>query len=59
MNILIIELASVGQKHLRNLKLIKPKAKFYALRKKNTKPLLNNFGKVIKGEIKKILSQLY
>ena len=59
MNILIIGLGSIGQRHLRNLKLIEPKAKFYALRKKNTKPLLNNSGKVIKGEIKKKYSLNY
>ena len=54
MNILIIGLGSIGQRHLRNLKLIEPKAKFYALRKKNTKPLLNNYGnRAIKGDIKK------
>ena len=42
MNILILGLGSIGQRHLRNLKLIEPKSNFYAIksnRKKNT-PLL-------------------
>ena len=34
MNILIIGLGSIGQRHLRNLKTIEPKSKFYAVRKK-------------------------
>jgi len=53
MNILIIGLGSIGQRHLRNLKKIQPKAQFYALRKKYTTPLLNNVNKVTKGDIKK------
>ena len=55
MNILIIGLGSIGQRHLRNLKLIEPKSNFYAIksnRKKST-PLLNNLNKVLKGDIKK------
>jgi len=52
MNILIIGLGSVGQRHLRNLKTIQPNANFYALRKKYTTPLLNNKNKIIKGDIK-------
>ena len=53
MNILIIGLGSIGQRHLRNLKKIQPKAKFYALRKKYTTPLLNSSNKATKGDIKK------
>ena len=49
MNILIIGLGSIGQRHLRNLKLIEPKSNFYAIRKKLSVPLLNNSNKVIKG----------
>ena len=53
MNILIIGLGSIGQRHLRNLKIIEPRSKFYAIRKKRNVPLLNNFNKVIKENIKK------
>ena len=59
MNILIIGLGSIGQRHLRNLKKIQPKAQFYALRKKYSTPLLNNSNKVIKGDIKKKYSLKY
>jgi predicted dehydrogenase len=59
MNILIIGLGSIGQRHLRNLKKIQPKAQFYALRKKYTTPLLNSSNKVIKGDIKKKYSLKY
>ena len=61
MNILIIGLGSIGQRHLRNLKLIEPKSKFYAIRSKRraTVPLLNNYNKVIKGDIKKKYSISY
>jgi len=55
MNILIIGLGSIGQRHLRNLKLIESKSNFYAIksnRKKST-PLLNNLNQVLKGDIKK------
>ncbi len=61
MNILILGLGSIGQRHLRNLKLIEPKSNFYAIksnRKKNT-PLLNNFNQVLKGDIKKKYSLSY
>ena len=53
MNILIIGLGSIGQKHLRNLKKIMPLAKFFAIRKKFSTPLLNNKNQPIKGDIKK------
>ena len=43
MNILIIGLGSIGQRHLRNLKLIEPNSKFYAIRRKKSVPLLNHF----------------
>jgi predicted dehydrogenase len=59
MNILIIGLGSIGQRHLRNLKKIQPKAQFYALRKKYTTPLLSSTNKVIRGEIKKKYSLQY
>tara|TARA_B100000575_G_C23125574_1_gene652068 strand:+ start:1519 stop:2550 length:1032 start_codon:yes stop_codon:yes gene_type:complete len=61
MNILIIGLGSIGQRHLRNLKLIEPKSNFYAIKSKRIKsaPLLNNFNKVLKGDIKKKYSLKY
>jgi len=59
MNILIIGLGSIGQRHLRNLKKIVPNACFYALRKKYITPLLNNNNKVIKGDLKKKYSLKY
>jgi predicted dehydrogenase len=59
MNILIIGLGSIGQRHLRNLKKIQTKAQFYALRKKYTTPLLNSANKVTKGDIKKKYSLKY
>ena len=59
MNILIIGLGSIGQRHLRNLKLIEPKAKFYAIRVKKNVPLLNHSNMAIKGDIKKKYSIQY
>tara|TARA_S200000501_G_C20243390_1_gene491101 strand:- start:256 stop:477 length:222 start_codon:yes stop_codon:yes gene_type:complete len=53
MNILIIGLGSIGQRHLRNLKLVEPNSNFFAIRKKNNVPLLNNLNKVLKSDIKK------
>ena len=61
MNILIVGLGSIGQRHLRNLKLIEPKSNFYAIKSKKKKktPLLNNFNQVLKGDIKKKYSLIY
>ena len=59
MNILILGLGSIGQRHLRNLKLIEPKSNFYTIRKKKNVPLLNNFNKVLKGDIQKKYSLKY
>ena len=59
MNILIIGLGSIGQRHLRNLKLIEPKSKFYAIRKTNNVPLLNHCNRPIEGDIKKKYSIRY
>jgi predicted dehydrogenase len=59
MNILIIGLGSIGQRHLRNLKIIHPKGQFYALRRKYIAPLLSAKNKVIKGDIKKKYSLEY
>ena len=59
MNILILGLGSIGQRHLRNIKKIQPKTQFYALRKKYITPLLSNKNKAIKGDIKKKYSLKY
>lgn len=59
MNILIIGLGSIGQRHLRNLIRIQPKAQFFVLRRKYITPLLNNANKIIKGDIKKKYSLKY
>ena len=60
MNILIIGLGSIGQRHLRNLKIIEPNQIFMQLEaKEETYSLLNNFNKVIKGDIKKIFIKLF
>lgn len=53
MNILILGLGSIGQRHLRNLRKIDKKINFYAVRKKFYTPLLDNKNKVIKGDVKK------
>lgn len=61
MNILIVGLGSIGQRHLRNLKLIEPKSNFYAIKssRKKRAPLLNNFNQILKGDIKKKYSLTY
>ena len=53
MNFLFFGLGSIGQRHLRNLIKIKKKSKIYALRKKNTTPLLDNKNRKIKGNLEK------
>ena len=52
MNILIVGLGSIGQRHLRNIKRLYPKTKFYAFRRNFHTPTLNNFNKVQKFIIK-------
>ena len=42
MNILIVGLGSIGQRHLRNIKLIKPNANLYTLREKNKNYIIKN-----------------
>tara|TARA_A100001015_G_scaffold245491_1_gene281463 strand:- start:738 stop:1769 length:1032 start_codon:yes stop_codon:yes gene_type:complete len=61
MNILIIGLGSIGQRHLRNLKLIEPKSNFYSIKRYREKstPLLNNFNQVLNRNIKKKYSLTY
>ena len=59
MNILILGLGSIGQRHLRNLRKIDKKINFYAVRKKFFTPHLDNKNKVIKGDIKKKYNIMY
>ena len=59
MNILIIGLGSIGQRHLRNLKRIQPNSQIYALRKTHITPLLNDKNMVINGDIQKKYSLRY
>lgn len=59
MNILILGLGSIGQRHLRNLRKIDKKINFYAVRKKFFTPHLDNKNKVIKGDIKKKFNIMY
>ena len=42
MNVLIIGLGSIGQRHLRNLRSIDKKIKFFSLRRKYITPLLDS-----------------
>ena len=53
MNILIVGLGSIGQRHLRNISTLYPKTKFYAFRRSFHTPSLNNFNKVKKFNIQK------
>ena len=48
MNILIVGLGSIGQRHLRNLKEIDSKIKIYAYRRTFNTPTLDNQNNVIK-----------
>ena len=53
MNILILGLGSIGQRHLRNLAALDKKFNFFIVRKKFITPSLNNENLVIKQDIKK------
>ena len=53
MNILILGLGSIGQRHLRNLSTLNRKFNFFAIRKKFITPSLNNQNLVINQDIKK------
>ncbi len=59
MNILILGLGSIGQRHLRNLNKLKINAKYFAYRKKFSSPSLSTFNKVLKTNIKKKYSLNY
>tara|TARA_A100001015_G_C15036196_1_gene736359 strand:+ start:3136 stop:4131 length:996 start_codon:yes stop_codon:yes gene_type:complete len=54
MNILILGLGSIGQRHLRNLKSISKKFKFFSLRRKYITPLLDKNNNYKKGSIENI-----
>ena len=54
MNILILGLGSIGQRHLRNLRSIDKKLKFFTLRRRYITPLLDNKNRPKKGNIEKI-----
>ena len=56
MNILIIGLGSIGQRHLINLKKIKPKANFFVIRKIKKNIVIKNKKVILK---KKNLSNYY
>ena len=55
MNILIIGLGSVGQRHLRNIRLVlkNKQSQIYALRRKFHTPLLSNKNIPMNGNIEK------
>lgn len=54
MNILILGLGSIGQRHLRNLRSIDKKIKFFTFRRKYITPLLDNKNRKKNGNIEKI-----
>ncbi len=53
MNFLFIGLGSIGQRHLRNLKILMPKSNIFAYRRTFKTPTLNNENKIIKQSLKK------
>lgn len=53
MNILILGLGSIGQRHLRNLKELDKRINIFAYRKKFNTPSLNNNNKVLNSNLKK------
>lgn len=59
MNILIWGLGSIGQRHLRNIKSIKSKTNFFAIRTKFKTPFLNNSNLPRSGNIKKAFKIKY
>lgn len=59
MNILILGLGSIGQRHLRNLNKLDKRAKFFVYRKKFNTPTLNNNNKVINSNLKKKYGIIY
>jgi predicted dehydrogenase len=53
MNILLLGLGSIGQRHLRNIYKLNKKTNFFAIRKKFFTPLLTNKNKAINGNVEK------
>tara|TARA_Y100000992_G_scaffold296350_2_gene258447 strand:- start:929 stop:1930 length:1002 start_codon:yes stop_codon:yes gene_type:complete len=52
MNILILGLGSIGQRHLRNIRKLYPKTKFYSYRRRFNTPSLDNLNNVKKFDLK-------
>ena len=52
MNVLIIGLGSIGQRHLRNIKKLYPKTNFFSYRRVFKTPSLNNLNQVKKFDLK-------
>ena len=59
MNVLIIGLGSIGQRHLKNLQTIKLVKKIYVFRKKFITPTLINYSTPSKKKIDKIYKIIY
>ena len=53
MKILFVGLGSIGQRHLRNIKLLYPKSNILAYRKLNKKIVLNNNNKMFRSDLNK------
>ena len=51
MNILIIGLGSIGQRHLRNIKKAYPTVNFFALKRVKKSPALNSQNKIINRDL--------
>ena len=51
MNILIIGLGSIGQRHLRNIKKVYPKVNLFALKRLKKSPTLSSQNKIIKRDL--------
>jgi len=54
MNVLILGLGSIGQRHLRNLRSLDKKIKFFSLRRKYSTPFLNNKNQIKKGDLESL-----
>lgn len=54
MNVLILGLGSIGQRHLRNLRSLDKKIKFFSLRRKYSTPFLNNKNQPKKGDLESL-----
>lgn len=59
MNILIVGLGSIGQRHLRNIKKLYPKTNFFSYRRSFKTPSLDNFNKVKKFNLQSRYKIIY